>query len=37
MNMKFVKFGFCLVLSAFLLTPADAQRTSKKKKADPAG
>jgi gliding motility associated protien GldN len=37
MNMKFVKFGFCLVLSAFLLTPADAQRTSKKKKAEPAG
>jgi len=36
MNMKFVKFGFCLVLSAFMLTPADAQRTSKKKKAENA-
>jgi len=36
MNMKFVKFGFCLVLSAFLLTPADAQRVSKKKKAENA-
>ena len=36
MNMKFVKFGFCLVLSAFLLTPAEAQRTSKKKKAENA-
>ncbi|MBI3137111.1 MAG: gliding motility protein GldN [Sphingobacteriales bacterium] len=32
MNMKFLKFGFCLVLTAFLLTPATAQRTSRKKK-----
>ena len=36
MNMKFVKFGFCLLLSAFMLTPADAQRVSKKKKAENA-
>ena len=36
MNMKFVKIGFCLALSAFLLTPADAQRVSKKKKAENA-
>lgn len=32
MNMKFLKFGLCLVVSAFLLTDANAQRPSKKRK-----
>lgn len=30
--MKFLKFGLCLVVSAFLLTDANAQRPSKKRK-----
>ena len=32
MNMKFLKFGLCLVVSAFLLIDANAQRPSKKRK-----
>ena len=32
MNMKFVKIGICLFLLAFVMSPADAQRASKKKK-----
>lgn len=32
MNIKFLKFGLCLVFSAFLLVDAGAQRTPKKRK-----
>lgn len=32
MNMKFLKFGLCLVVSSFLLIDANAQRPSKKRK-----